>query len=69
MNIIKNGQILSYCYFNKIIKEIRTTFQSSALNQKHVRKVCYTALLYLTKFHFDNYRDSKEISTSATSNM
>ena len=46
MSTIKNGQILLYCNFNKIIKEPGTIFQSAAFNQKHVRNVCDTA-------HFD----------------
>ena len=43
MKTIKNGQILLYCHFNKIIKEPGTSFQSPAFNQKHVRNVCHTA--------------------------
>ena len=43
MSTIKNGQILLYCYFNKIIKEPGTRFQSPAFNQKHIRNVCNTA--------------------------
>ena len=54
MSTIKNGQILLYCHFNKIIKEPGTSFQSPAFNQKHVRNVCHTAHWYLTKFHFDS---------------
>ena len=54
MSTIKNGQILLYCHFNKIIKEPGTSFQSPAFSQKHVRNVCATAHLYLTKFHFDS---------------
>ena len=53
MSTIKNGQILLYCHFNKIIKEPGTSFQSPAFNQKHIRNVCHTAH-YLTKFHFDS---------------
>ena len=51
---MKNGQILPYCRFNKIIKGPGTSFQSPALNQKHIRNVCHTAHYYLTKFHFDS---------------
>ena len=40
--IIKNGQVLLYCHFNKIIKELGTSFQSPAFSQKHVRNVCDT---------------------------
>ena len=40
MSAIKNGQITLYCCFNKIIKGPGTSFQSPALNQKHVRNVC-----------------------------
>ena len=42
MSTIKNGQILLYCHFNKIIKGPGTSFQSPALSQKHVRKVFHT---------------------------
>ena len=51
---MKNGQISLFCHFNKIIKEPDTSFQSPALNQKHVRNVCHKTHWYLTKFHFDN---------------
>ena len=34
MSTIKNGQILLYCYFNKIIKEPGTSFQSPELCQR-----------------------------------
>ena len=40
---MKNGQILLYCRFNKIIKGPGTSFQSPALNQKHIRNVYHTA--------------------------
>ena len=43
MSTIKNGQILMYCHFDKIIKEPGTSFQSPAFSQKHVRNVCHTA--------------------------
>ena len=66
MSTIKNGQISVYCHFNKIKKGLETSFQSPALNQKHVRNVCYTAHQYSTKFHFNNTQDSKEISISVT---
>ena len=48
MSTIKNDQISQYCHLNKIIKGPGTSFQSPAVNQKHVRNVCQ----YLTKFHF-----------------
>ena len=35
MSTIKNAQISLYCHFNRIIKEPGTSFQSSALSQKH----------------------------------
>ena len=38
MSTIENGQILLR-YFNKIIKEPRTSFQSPAFSQIHVRNV------------------------------
>ena len=69
MSNTKNGQILLYCHFNKIIKRPGTSFQSPALSQKHVRNGCHTASKYLTKFHFDSTSDSKEISVSVTSIM
>ena len=43
MSAIKNGQILIYSYYNKIIKEPGTSFQSVALSQKHVKNVCHAA--------------------------
>ena len=43
MSTMKNGQILLYCHFNKIIKEPGASFQSPAFSQKHVRNVCHTA--------------------------
>ena len=58
-----------YCYFNKIIKEPGTSFQSPAFSQKHVRNVCHTAHNYLTKFHFDRTYDSKVKNRSVTSIM
>ena len=33
MSTIKNGQILLYCHFNKIIKEPGNSFVSPALSQ------------------------------------
>ena len=51
MLTIKNGQISLYCHFNKIIKGHETSFQFSALSQKHIRN---TAFYYLTQFHFDS---------------
>ena len=61
---MKNGQILLYCCFNEIIKESGTSFQSPALNQKHLRNFYPTAHWYLTKFHFDSIT---EISIGVTS--
>ena len=43
MPTIKNGQILLYCCFNKIIKGSGTSFQSPALSQNYVRNVCHAA--------------------------
>ena len=65
MPTIKNGQILLYCHFNKIIKEPGASFQSPASSRKHGRNVSHTAH-YLTKFHFDRSQDSKVISISVT---
>ena len=42
MPTIKNDQISLYCHFNKIIKAPGTSFQSQAVNQKHVKNVCHT---------------------------
>ena len=39
--------------FNKIINEPGTSFQSSALSQKHGRNVCHAVHRYWTKFHLD----------------
>ena len=58
-----------YCHFNKIRKELGTSFQSPALSQKYVRNICHTAHQYLTKFHFDRTLDLQEISISVTSIM
>ena len=47
MSTIKNGQILLFCHINKIIKGPGTSFQSSALSQKHDRNVClYSKLVF-----------------------
>ena len=43
MSTIKDGQILLFCYLNKIIKGPGTSFQSPSLSQKHVRNVGHTA--------------------------
>ena len=43
MSAIKNGQILLYCHFDKIIRGSGTSYQFPALGQKHVRNVCHTA--------------------------
>ena len=51
---MKNGQISLYCRFNKITKEPGISFQSPALNQKHIRNICHTTHEYLTKFNFDS---------------
>ena len=45
MSTMKNDQISIYCCFNKIIKGPRTSFQSPAFHQKHVRNFCHTATL------------------------
>ena len=68
---MKNGQVSLYCCFNKIVKGLGTSFQSSALSQNMfvIRNVFHTAHLYLTKFHFDSIEDSKEISIGVTSIM
>ena len=41
MSANNNGQISIY-HFNKIQKGPGTSFQSPAMNQKHVRNVCHT---------------------------
>ena len=41
---MKTGQISLYCRFNKIIKGSGTSFQSPALNQKHIKNVCHTEI-------------------------
>ena len=57
MSTMKNGQILPYCNFSKIIKGPGTSFQSPTLNQKHVRNGSHTAQQYLTKYYFDSTQD------------
>ena len=69
MPTIKNGQISLHFHNKKIIKGPRTSLQSLALSQKHVRNVCHIAHYYLTKFHFDSTYDSKEVCGSVTSIM
>ena len=54
MSTIKNGHILPYCQFNKIIKGPGTSFQSPALSKKHNRSICQATHYYLTKFYFDS---------------
>ena len=46
MPTIKNGQILLYYHFNKIIKEPGTNFQSAALSQKHIKCLSYSTLVF-----------------------
>ena len=43
MSTIKNGQILLFRHFDKIIKGPGTSILSAALSQKHVRNVFNTA--------------------------
>ena len=38
---MKNVQILLYYCFNKIIKVTGTSFQSTALNKRHVSKLVF----------------------------
>ena len=59
MSTIKNGQILLYCHFNKVIKEHGTSSQSPTLSQNHVKNIFHAAYQYLIKFHFDSTQDSK----------
>ena len=47
--------------------ETGTSFQFPALSQKHVRNVFHTVHQYFTKFRFDSYYDTKEISITVTS--
>ena len=69
MSAIRNGQISLCRRFNRIIKGPGISFQSPAFSQKHVRNVFHAAHKYLTKFHFDSTKDSKEISISVTNIM
>ena len=64
MSTIKNGQILLYCHFNKIIKEPGTSFQSLRHSVKNMLEMF--VIQNLIKFHFDKTSDSKEISISVT---
>ena len=68
MLTIKNGQILLYCYFNKIIKGPGTSFQFAVLSQKYIPVYIYLiAYQYLTKLLFESASDSKEIRTKVHS--
>ena len=67
MSTIKNDQVSLYYHFNKIKENPGTSFQSPALNQKHVRNVCHITHQYLTKSRIDNTWDSKEISITVIS--
>ena len=55
MSTIKNGLILLYCHFNKIIKGPVNSFQSPALSQNYVRNVCDTTQWYLIFKHKCNF--------------
>ena len=68
MLTIKNGQILLYCYFNKIIKGSGTNFHFAVLSQKYIPVYIYLiAYQYLTKLFFESALDSKEIRTKVHS--
>ena len=43
MSTNKNGKISLFYYFSKIIKGLGASFQSPAMDQKHVRNVCHIA--------------------------
>ena len=43
MPTIKNDKISLYCHFNKTVERPATSFQSPAVNQKHVRNARHTA--------------------------
>ena len=66
---IRNGQILLYFGFNRIIKGPGIIFQSPALSRKHVRKFFHTVHQHLTKSRFDSTQDPKEISITVNSIM
>ena len=44
MSTINDGQISLYCKFDKIIIGVGTSFQSPAMNQKHVRNAFHTEI-------------------------
>ena len=54
MSTIKNGHILPYCRFNKIIKGPGTSFQSPPLSKKHNRSICQATHYYLPNFQFES---------------
>ena len=43
MSTIKNGKMLLYRHFSKIIKGPGTSFQAPVLSEKQVKNVCRTA--------------------------
>ena len=72
MSTIKNGQVTLYCCFNKIIKEPGTSFQSPALNQKHVRNVCtlvFDQIFFLQYLGFKRTKDKCNFHYVAMSMM
>ena len=46
MSTIKNDQNSLYCHFNKIIKGPATSFQSTAMSQKHLGNMSYRILVF-----------------------
>ena len=44
-----------YRHFNKTIKELGTSFQSPAFNQKHARNVCHYSTLVFDQISFSEY--------------
>ena len=55
MSPIKNYQFLLYRHFNNTIKELGTSFQSPAFNQKPVRNVCHYNTLVFDQISFSEY--------------
>ena len=68
MSTMKNGKILLYFHFSKIIKKSGTIFQPPALSQKNWN--CHTAQQYLTKSHFNKIPAPKKVKKQIhTSNI
>ena len=61
---MKNGQILIYCHFNKIIKGPGTSFQSPALSQTST--ICGNTYDDVTIFEICVFHKNKNLYISRT---